>query len=193
MIKLGKDSMLQWKWTTKTAPNGAFYSIVTSEQEARMVAARMPKSLRETAFAGVDFKKQIALVAYLGTAPNSGFAVDIHSAEIRGKVVQVVVSRRSPGKNEFSLPVVTYPMVVKTLDRTVLPASPVTFQFVDQKSSALSQEVVEKNTALHVVKPGQTLWYIAWLNSVKVQDLVRWNNLNVNSTLIPGQTLRINH
>lgn len=43
----------------------------------------------------------------------------------------------------------------------------------------------------HRVRRGDSPWTIARRYRIKLQDLLRWNNLNNNSILRPGQTLRL--
>jgi membrane-bound lytic murein transglycosylase D len=41
------------------------------------------------------------------------------------------------------------------------------------------------------VRSGDSLWSIARKHRVKMNDLMRWNGLNSNSVLQPGQSLKI--
>jgi membrane-bound lytic murein transglycosylase D len=43
----------------------------------------------------------------------------------------------------------------------------------------------------HVVETGETLYGIAKLYSVEVMDLVRWNNLNLQDGIRPGQVIKL--
>ena len=45
--------------------------------------------------------------------------------------------------------------------------------------------------AVHVVRPGDTLWSIARNAHVRLDDLMRWNNLQRTATLHRGQRLRL--
>lgn len=47
------------------------------------------------------------------------------------------------------------------------------------------------NTHVHVVQPGDTLWNIARQYKVSVQELGRWNNLQGNRSIFPGQELTL--
>lgn len=190
-LKLGKDSMLNWQWSAGKQLNGSVYALVTSEKEAKAVTAQLPKSLQKYAFKNVNFKKQAALIAYLGEAPNGEYAVDLHSVTISGKQMMVKVARRSPAQKYSILPVATYPMVVKTLPLSQVPAKPFTVQFVDQTGQKLAEAVAGVKTIYHKVQAGQTLWYISWLYDVKMADLLRWNGLTATSVLQPGQVLRV--
>ena len=44
-------------------------------------------------------------------------------------------------------------------------------------------------TLVHIVQPGETLWRIASLYNVSVDDLRAWNNLAGSSTIFAGQNL----
>ena len=43
----------------------------------------------------------------------------------------------------------------------------------------------------YVVRSGDSLWSIARTHKVKLDDLMRWNDLDSSSVLRPGQTLKI--
>ena len=43
----------------------------------------------------------------------------------------------------------------------------------------------------HVVKAGETLYGIAKLYKLEVMDLVRWNNLNLQEGIKPGQVIKL--
>jgi len=50
----------------------------------------------------------------------------------------------------------------------------------------------QPSPATYQVKPGDSLWSIARANQVAVEDLRSWNQLDGNSVLRPGQTLKLN-
>jgi LysM repeat protein len=43
----------------------------------------------------------------------------------------------------------------------------------------------------YVIRPGDSLWRIAQQHGVRVNDLLRWNNLSPSATLQPGRKLVI--
>ena len=43
----------------------------------------------------------------------------------------------------------------------------------------------------HKVKSGESLWTIARKYKVKLNDLMRWNGLNRNAVIRPGQSIKI--
>jgi membrane-bound lytic murein transglycosylase D len=47
------------------------------------------------------------------------------------------------------------------------------------------------DTYRHTVRRGQSLWSIARLYNTSINQLARWNGLSRNTTLRPGQTLRV--
>jgi membrane-bound lytic murein transglycosylase D len=47
------------------------------------------------------------------------------------------------------------------------------------------------STVQHTVQSGDSLWSIARKYKVKLNDLIRWNGLNQNAIIRPGQSLRI--
>lgn len=48
-----------------------------------------------------------------------------------------------------------------------------------------------KKEIMYIVKRGDSLWRIAEAHSVRVEDLLRWNDLTPKSKLRPGQKLRL--
>jgi membrane-bound lytic murein transglycosylase D len=47
-------------------------------------------------------------------------------------------------------------------------------------------------TIKHTVRRGDSLWSIAKLYKVKINDLMRWNDLSKNAVIQPGQSIKIN-
>jgi membrane-bound lytic murein transglycosylase D len=52
-------------------------------------------------------------------------------------------------------------------------------------------QVSRPTSAEYTVRSGDSLWSIARKHRVKMNDLMRWNGLNSNSVLQPGQSLKI--
>jgi membrane-bound lytic murein transglycosylase D len=44
----------------------------------------------------------------------------------------------------------------------------------------------------HTVQRGDSLWSIAKRYNVRVNDLMRWNDLSKNAVIQPGQSIKIN-
>ena len=194
-IMLGDQRSRQWQWDFRRPLQGTVFEVVTSRAAARKMTDKLPLPLRKGAFGNINFKKQVAVLAYLGEAPNSGFAVDIHSVEVREKEIVVRVSRRSPAAKEITLQTISYPMVIKPLSRQELPKQPFKVRFVDQKGQLLAEHSVgarnPQRVLYHTVQPGETLWQIAWLHRVSVSDLMDWNQLTAKDTLKVGQQLKV--
>lgn len=53
-----------------------------------------------------------------------------------------------------------------------------------------ADEAARRPVKYHVVKPGQTVYRVALINGVTVQQVMRWNNLK-NYTIEVGQRLVI--
>jgi membrane-bound lytic murein transglycosylase D len=60
------------------------------------------------------------------------------------------------------------------------------------QSPAPAPVTVRSGPVNHVVRRGDSLWSIAKRYNVRVNDLVRWNDLSKNDYLQPGQSLKIN-
>jgi hypothetical protein len=142
IIHMGNDAALKWIWTSKPGLSGALYELVTSAEQAQKVLGRLPKHLQSDAFKGIDFQRQAAIVAYLGEAPRGGYAVDIHSVQISGSQVWINITRRAPGADEITTMALTYPLAVKAIPLTDLPAKPYEVRFVDQNDVLLAQTTV---------------------------------------------------
>lgn len=142
IIHMGNDAAQKWAWTSGPGLSGSLYELVTSAEQAQKVLARLPRHLQSDAFKGIDFKRQAAIVAYLGEAPTGGYAVDIHSVQITGNQVWVNISRRAPGADEITTMALTYPLAVKAIALTDLPDKPYQVRFVDQNDVFLAEAVV---------------------------------------------------
>jgi membrane-bound lytic murein transglycosylase D len=69
---------------------------------------------------------------------------------------------------------------------TVVLATPDT---VETPAITVIPPLVTKDA--HVVQTGETLYAIAKIYKVEVMDLVRWNNLNLQDGIKPGQVIRL--
>jgi membrane-bound lytic murein transglycosylase D len=59
------------------------------------------------------------------------------------------------------------------------------------KSPAPTPAVQRKGTVQHTVQSGDSLWSIARRYNVKMTDLMRWNDLDRNTVIRPGQSIKI--
>ena len=55
----------------------------------------------------------------------------------------------------------------------------------------LAKNSTSLRASFYVIRPGDTLYGIAKLFKVAVEDVMRWNNLNEVSKLMPGHRVRI--
>lgn len=55
----------------------------------------------------------------------------------------------------------------------------------------VEEKKVEPKKKEHIVQPKETLYGIAHAHNVGVMDLVRWNNLNIQDGIKPGQVLKL--
>ena len=58
-------------------------------------------------------------------------------------------------------------------------------------SPAPSASAAKSGTIKHTVKSGDSLWSISKRYKVKVNDLMRWNDLSSNTVIQPGQSIKI--
>lgn len=190
---LGDNAALKWNWAGKTPLPGARFELVTTRSAARKIAAQLPKPLQASAFKNVKFTREAAIIAYLGEAPNGGYAVDIHSVQIDGSGITVRVSRRAPRPGEVNLMVLSYPMDIKSFAKSNLPKAPYTVRFIDQTGAEIAATSPRDRNVVyfHTVEAGETFWQIAWKYGASVEDLLRWNKMTTRDSLQIGQVLRI--
>jgi membrane-bound lytic murein transglycosylase D len=62
---------------------------------------------------------------------------------------------------------------------------------IDSVAAPLIQVVVPEKKDEHIVQPKETLYGIAKHYNVGVMDLVKWNNLNLQEGIKPGQVLKL--
>ncbi len=60
------------------------------------------------------------------------------------------------------------------------------------QSPAPAATTVRSGPVKHTVRRGDSLWSIAKHYNVRVNDLMRWNDLNRNAVIQPGQSIKIN-
>jgi len=69
----------------------------------------------------LDFTKEMAILAAMGTRPTSGYSIEVVSVNEEGGKMVVWVAERSPGKEEIVTQVVTSPWHLVVLPRRDLP------------------------------------------------------------------------
>ena len=75
-----------------------------------------------------------------------------------------------------------------------LKHSPTIQQTVEERApstAVLANHATPLRASFYVIRSGDTLYGIAKLFKVAVQDVMRWNNLNEVSKLMPGHRVRI--
>jgi membrane-bound lytic murein transglycosylase D len=87
-------------------------------------------------------------------------------------------------------PVAVAPVEVVDEPKPVIAASQPAAQPV-AVAVAIPAKPVPTRTSFYVIRPGDTLYGIAKLFKVAVVDVMRWNNLNEVSKLVPGHRVRI--
>ncbi len=125
------------------------------------------------------------------------WAAESHSEETTTSS-QSTVSSNETTVSEITPSVVAEPVIMENSDekpidsvQTLQPVKTVTLlpDSTLQKSEAVV--IVESKKKEHVVQAKETLYGIAHTYNVGVMDLVRWNNLNLQDGIRPGQVLKI--
>ncbi|MGI6082647.1 MAG: hypothetical protein ACOYEP_07245 [Limnochordia bacterium] len=87
----------------------------------------------------MNFKKEVAVIAYLGNSVQNGYAVGIHNVGIEGRHIRVTVGRRSQSTNKTVMKRQPQEMDVQVFSRSRLPEEVFTVLFMDQKGTPLPQ------------------------------------------------------
>ncbi|RAW01067.1 LysM peptidoglycan-binding domain-containing protein [Pseudochryseolinea flava] len=118
-------------------------------------------------------------------------ALDTVSTKEVEKPTAVTVPSDS-AKVETVSPVVSNTPIPEAADSTKNLQAPVeNISKPDSTAAPLIEVVVPEKKTEHVVQPKETLYGIAKQHNVGVMDLVKWNNLNLQEGIKPGQVLKL--
>lgn len=147
---------------------------------------RLPDVPNEPYFAKVDVDSPIALskVATLSGVP----ANDIYNLNAGYEQKQVAANAKAP--THLLIPVEKVQTFKQNMDAQ---GKTVAVQMPTPAAEEADTTSASKNNALvtYKVEAGDTLGKIAEHNHVKLNDLLQWNNLNINSVVHTGQLLQL--
>jgi len=200
IISLSDKDLSSWEWSGDA--EAAEFVLLTSKAEAIRFLRSLPDLAREAIaerLADVDFKREAAVVAYLG-GTSGGYDVEISQININAGSVLVKVGMRSPRKDDVVTMILTHPWDMVTLPKKDLPDGDFEFIAFNQHGEVMVDQWMNlKNPRRpashrriwHTVRTGETLSSIAKQYGVTVDSL-----LAVNPGLDPhriwiGDKLRI--
>lgn len=201
VIVTSNQDFSDWQWRTDTKTTR--FELITTERQAREFVRGLPRYARAPvldAFADVNFREEVAIVASLGET-SGGHRVEIGQVNINDRSLLVRVGMQSPSKGDVVSMMATHPFDIVTLSRADMPKGDFEFVVFNQHSEALTDKWMNVNgqnpvrakypvSQWHKVRTGESLWSIANRYKMSVEDIVEQNNLP-NYDIFIGQILRI--
>ena len=202
VIATSDKDFSNWQWRVDT--KSTRFELIANERQAREFARALPRYARAAmmdAFADVNFREEVAIVASLGET-SGGYEVEIGQVNINDRSLLVRVGMQSPGKGDVVSMIATHPFDIVTLPRKDAPKGDFEFVVFNQHSEAVTDKWMNLNgqnparahyparRQWHTVRTGESLWSIAGKYKVTVEDIVEQNNLP-NYDIFIGQILRI--
>ena len=105
------------------------------------------------------------------------------------------ISSTETGKSFYIAPAESREIIIKSETKTDEPITVNVQKPEPQKEEPIVEKPVSKPAEpvyyIHEVEPGDTLFKLARVYQVSVEDLVRWNNLGKNPTIKVGQKIKL--
>ena len=200
IISVSDKDFSTWEWRGDT--EAAKFVILSSRAQANRFLRQLPQLARETIgeeLADVDFKRDIAIVAYLG-GTSGGYGVEIGQVNINARSLLVKVGMQSPGKDDMVTMIVTYPWDMVTLPKKHMPKGDFEFIVFNQHGQVVvdqwmnlrrPEKAISHKRVWHTVRTGETLSSIAKHYGVSIDSLLAVNPKLDPDTIWIGQKLRI--
>jgi LysM repeat protein len=123
------------------------------------------------------------------TTPVSEVEIKVEEEEVRK------ISSKETEKSFYIAPAVSREIIIKSETKTDEPITVNVQKPEPQKEEPVVVKQISKPTEpvfyIHEVEPGDTLFKLARVYQVSVDDLVRWNNLGKNPTIKVGQKIKL--
>ncbi|MEY4647438.1 MAG: hypothetical protein RIQ98_1274 [Bacteroidota bacterium] len=123
------------------------------------------------------------------TTPVSEVEIKVEEEEVRK------ISSKETEKSFYIAPAESREIIIKSETKTDEPITVNVQKPEPQKEEPVVEKQVSKPTEpvfyIHEVEPGDTLFKLARVYQVSVDDLVRWNNLGKNPTIKVGQKIKL--
>ena len=123
------------------------------------------------------------------TTPVSEVEIKVEEEEVRK------ISSKETEKSFYIAPAESREIIIKSETKTDEPITVNVQKPEPQKEEPVVVKQISKPTEpvfyIHEVEPGDTLFKLARVYQVSVDDLVRWNNLGKNPTIKVGQKIKL--
>ena len=200
ILSTSQEDISGWQWRGDT--KATQFRLLSGKPEANQFLKGLPRLARKPiadALTDVDFKKDVAIVAYLG-GTSGGYDVKIGQINVNDRSLLVKVGMKSPGKDDMVTMMLTHPFDLVTLPRKDVPEGDFEFIVFNQHGDAVVDQwmnldapakVVNNKTTWHTVRTGETLWSIAKRYGVTITSLLAVNPKVDPDIIWIGQRLRI--
>lgn len=200
ILSTSNEDFSGWKWKGDT--KATQFRLLSRRAQANQFLRGLPKLARKPiadALADVDFKKDVAIVAYLG-GTSGGYDVKIGQLNTNDRSLLVKVGMKSPGKDDMVTMMLTYPFDLVTVPRENVPEGDFEFIVFNQHGDAVMDQWInldapskaaDNKTTWHTVRTGDTLWAISRRYGVTINSLMAVNPEVDPDTIWIGQRLRI--
>lgn len=107
------------EWGDQSGYSEETYLVVKTEAEwvevwAKHTAPYMPT----TPYPEIDFSKNMVICAFMGKRPTTGYSISIRRIWAEEEGIHVEIAKSDPPENLVVCPVITYPYVFASLERT---------------------------------------------------------------------------
>ncbi|MGI6081974.1 MAG: LysM peptidoglycan-binding domain-containing protein [Limnochordia bacterium] len=224
IISTTDERFRNWKWEGKGG-RGADYRLIWSEKTAEAFLERVAAPVKDelkTQLDKIDFAKNVAIVAYLGEMPTTGYRVKIGQVSIVGQTVLIDIGMMNPHvdvNDRVTAPTLDYPFDLVILPRTDIPGGEINYKVVNQhgtvwvnrwttinkapvvtskpskkrETGQQENKKKEKETNdVYTVRTGDTLWALAQRFHTTIETLLKLNPGLNPNELHIGQKIRVN-
>ena len=190
------------KWQWRGDAKATEFRLLSRKAQANQFLRELPLLARKSiadALADVDFKNEVAVVAYLG-GTSGGYDVEIGQVNINDRSLLIRVGMQSPGKDDTVTMILTHPFDIVTLPRKDMPKGDFEFIVFNQHGDTVAdqwmnlrtpQKTVAKKVQWHTVRTGETLWSIAQRYGVSIKSMLTVNPKIDPDNIWIGQKLRV--
>ena len=223
IISTTNERFRTWKWEGKGGA-GADYRMIWSDKTAEAFLDRVAASVKDEMKAQldkIDFAKNVAIVAYLGEVPTTGYRVKIGQVSIVGQTILIDIGMLNPHVDKtdrITAPVLDYPFDIVVLPRPDIPEGEINYQVINQHGTVLVNRWTTINKAssapatpskkeesnkqgdkkkeketddFHTVRTGETLWTLAQRFNTTIETLLKLNPGLDPNKLYVGQRIRV--
>ena len=142
LINVHNDGIWQWQWHNPKQMQPQVQLIRTAVQARRLLRTLQPENQKAVtqALQGINYRKQAALVAFLGPVPGVGHKVGIGEIRLDSAGIQVWLGVQTPTNKVSILPTLASPVDVVRIPRTSLPSGKLPIVVMDQTGRELGRK-----------------------------------------------------